>query len=889
MNQTLILFISINILCCFKIKAQQNKKVTGIVSDTTNKRIAGAYVLLISNSDTLNTTTDTAGRFSFTNIKVVGVLLQVSSMGHLPFNKNYSIEQNEFNLPPIILKTAPKQLQEVVIKAKVIPVRLMKDTTEFNAEAYSVRDDDKVEDLLKQLPGITIDADGNASSLGKTLTKIKVNGKDFFTGNLKEFISQLPANIVSKLQVIDDYGDQANFTGIKSGEPQKILNLVMKPNQDRGTFGNLLASAGTNDRYALNINGSLWRDTEQLGFTGATNNINTGAGINTNANAGVNYRNNVGKKIVVSGGYSYRSNKNELAQQSYIETINPLGTIYTQSDQQNNSKTNSNNLDLMVNSKDKENFIQGSLRTSFADSKNNSFSSASQTGIIQQDLITRSISMQRNPNVGANFLMMRHLNKQGGNISIDINGSRGVSDNTDDLGNQIRYYNNGLPVKDSLLNRIVDTRNLNHNININSTFTQPLKKLKDSTINRNIDITYQFAWRNTTNDLETQANDIKGNLGRIDSLSNKYTTSFSTHTIGLNYRYEKQKVQYTIGINAQPNLLTGAYEGRTDKIHRSGFNVSPVGRLSYSISQKRSLMINYNGNSIPPSFNQLQPVPDTRNLQNVIIGNPDLKTAFSHAIDMSYRSIDPVGGRFFQLGLKGTVVQNQVVNNTVLIPDTLNGLKQETRFLNIGGNYGFGTNYSLTLTVKKVYNITFAGGIDYIRQVSFADNQKNFGKGINIIQGINTRVSQKWMTLFGNMSYNYNTNTYSLAQSFPNTIKTWLFRLDSRFYLPKNFSAGVVTSKTINNGYSVRAPNPLLINSYLEKKFFKNKLATLRLESNDLLNQGNTLNRVVAGNAITESKSNQITRYFLISLNLGLQKFGGAGQINGAAPRVYYY
>ena len=878
---TLALFILLGGFCTMAVRAQSHLRLQGTVQDTTKIGIPGANVRLIAGKDTLISSTDSVGRFVFNKISSPSVSVLIRGVGYLSIQKNFNFikGETEIVLPALILKDALNQLDEVVIKARAIPMRLMKDTVEYNANAYTVREGDNVEDLLKQLPGVEVDKDGNVTAAGKEMTKLRVNGKDFFTNNVKDFIARLPADIVEKLQVIDDYGDKANFNGVKTGEPQKMLNLVLKDKRNGGTFANAGVSAGTNDRYAANLNANTWRDTRQIGFNGTATNTNNGTGVNNTTNLGFNIREKIGKNLNVNGNYNLGHNKSELSQQNYIETVNTLGTVYNESSTESESKGSIHNFDVGVQSVDGENFISGNLRGALINNSSNGITSSRQTGVIRQDLLNGRNSDQRTPSFNGDFNLSRHLKKPGRTISFGITAGNNISNSNEDQQNRIGYYDPDTDqlVKDSLRNQMLDTRNRVRNINTTLTLTEPLGNPADSVVKKNIDFSYVYSYTHTSNALVTQVADLSGDFREVDSLSNKYTSSFSTHTIGLNYRYTTKRLNYSLGITAQPNTLTGAYEGRADKINRSGFNVSPLARFDFNPSPKKTISLVYNGSSNAPDFNQLQPVADTRNLQNVIIGNPDLKAAFNHSVNLSYRSVSSGNGSTIQVSLRATAVQDQVVSNTVLIRDTLNSLKQETRYLNTGGNYTFGSNYywSLPFSGRK-YNIEVKGGLNFNRQVSFADNVKNFGRGLGLNQTLGARMNQKWLMLNTNVNYNYRSNVYSLSTSNSNITQTWLFNVDAKTFIITSLSAGLTASKRINQGFSVQNSNPLLLGGYVEKTFFKRR-ASLKVEGNDFLNQGNNLSRTVSDNTITESRSNQVTRYFLFSLNWKLQSFPGRG------------
>ena len=873
----LILLTFLTVFCPLVMLAQQHYKVKGTVLDDLQKGIPGASIHLVVGKDTLSGVTDSLGTYSFGSLKTAEISLHIKSIGFQPYSKNYLLKERgtEQVLPAVTLASVAHQLKEVIIEAKTVAMRLKGDTVEYNAGSYVVREGDRIEDLLKQLPGMAVDKNGEVSIAGKKMTKIRVNGKDFFTGNVKEFIAQLPADMVDKLQVIDDYGDNANFTGIKTGEPQKMLNVVTKGKINKGEFGNVLASGGTDQRYGVNLNANIWRDIQQIGLTASSTNTNNGAGISNNLNSGFNYRNKFSKYLTISGNYNYGHSKNESVRQDYTQTVNSLGTLFTQSESESQSRNDTHRFDLGIQSFSEKNFLLGAIRGSFTEGVNQSFNSSAQTGVILQDLQTGNRRVQQFPNVNASFTNSRRFDKKGRNLtlSLDLGNSAPGTDNQ--LNNKIRYYDQstGLPVKDSLLNQMINSRSKVQSVNSSVSFTEPLGKNTDSDAHKSIDISYQFSLTHNHNRLITSDDNGKGILKRVDSLSNEYTYSFITHRIGLNYRYTAKKLRYSIGINAQPYLLGGAYEGRTDQVNRTGFNISPIAFLSYN-RKDQTYTFYYNGNSMAPDFSQLQPVRDTRNLQNVVIGNPDLKASFNHTASLSYRTVNRKTNNSLQLNINATLTQDQVATNTVLIRDTLNTLKQETRYLNTNGNYNIASTYSYTMPfAKNKYSLEFKGGVSYSQQVSFADNLKNYGKGLNFNQELSGQMNKEWLSLTANVSYSYMNNAYSLPQSIPNTISSWLFSADSKFIVIKSLNIGVRTSKAVNSGYSVANTNPLLITSYVEKSFFKGKKALLRLSGNDLLNQGNNLNRIVSGNSITESRVNQVTRYFLLSFNWRLESF----------------
>jgi hypothetical protein len=875
----IVIFHALWFFCSYNANAQSKRKVTGLVVDSLNASVAGADVYLVADRDTLNSVTDNHGRFAFEGFTSERISLLIIRIGFKAFAKSYRYHKDQLvlTLDSIMLAPQANLLNEVVINAKDRPIKIKRDTVEYNAAFYQVAENDRVEDLLRQLPGVEIDANGNTFAMGKPLLKLRVNGEDFFTNSVKDFIGQLPASVVDKLQIINDFGDEANFTGLRTGESQKMLNLVTKAGQNKGTFGNVLASGGTNERYALQANGNLWEASKQIGINSSSNNTNNDAGINTTAAAGINYRDKLANGITASANYNYGYNKNISKQFNFIETINPGGTILNRSESESRSVDDNHNINFNIQSVAEKSYFQASLGGGWNKRQRDANTISNRTGLIMQDLKNTTSSATETPNINGNFVWAGSMTKPGRSMSAGLTINSGINQVEDDLGNRISYYDrfNHELLKDSLVNRFVDTENRTNGLTADFRYSEPLKSTIDSAVKRNIDFSYYFSLNRTRNSLYTRVNNSIGNASVVDSLSSIYSSSFIQHRFAVDYRYQAKNLNYSLGVTVLPSMLTGQYAGNENKINHVELNISPIVNLSYSLSDWDALAFVYSGISTAPDFYQLQPVPNISNLQNVIIGNPDLKSSFTHSGNLTYQHTDEHTAATFMLGLNGSVVEDQVVSNVVLIQDTLNSLKQESRFENADGTYSIGSMYSYSIPfAKNKFKAELSGTWDYINMVSYANNLLNNNRNINFSQSVRLRMNQKNLTLSGYATYNYSSNRYSIAQFKLRNIETWQFNINGRAFLNKRFSVSADVSKRINSGYSLNALNPLLINLNIEKSIFKNRQGTIALQAYDLLNQGNNLVRSISDNSITDSRYNQITRYFLLSFNYRLQNFG---------------
>ena len=875
----ILIILLFNLLCSGYAIAQATNKVSGTVKDSANRVLSGTSVRLILEKDTLHAVTDFRGKFSISGFSAKKAQLNIRSLGYVPLDIDLEFKPGQkYVNAPYFLQRDKNTLKEVVITTQVIPVRVLKDTIEYNAAAFLIRENDRVEELLRQLPGLRFDKDGRLISMGQPTTKLRVNGEDFFTNNVKDFISQLPADIIAKVQIINDYGDESSFTGNRTGESQKMLNLVTKPGRGKGNFGNTGVYAGTTERYGLQTNGNLWREKKQVGLKANVNSTNNPAGINRNISTGLNYRDKLSEAVTGSFSYSFDNNKNDNHQLDYTETLNPSGSLYTLNDYNRNTRASKHNLNWNLQSIGKVSYIQASVTGNFLNSNSDYRASSEQTGVIKQDLLNNTNTDQYTPEFVGNFAFSHRLTKPGRTLSVGISAKNGNLQADDVMGNRIRYYNpsTGLFAKDSLLNRLMDTKNRLRSLSGTVRFSEPLSNDEDSLVSKNLDIVYTYEREDNTNDLVTRVVNPYGRNRIVDSLSTNYLSRFSSHLFGINFRYGAEDLSYNFGVSAQPNILTVFNKRPWGTIRHAGFNITPVANVSYNISERTSLTFLYNGSSAAPNLAQLQPVPNARNLQNVIIGNPNLKSTFSQMASLSFQNSNLQTGRVLMFAINGNVIQNQVVSNVILRRDTLNGLKQETRFLNANGAYNVDGIYSWSQPfVDNIINLEIRGNVGFGNTVAYSNDIRNENNGFNFSQAVLLRMSKKALSISGDASYNYNSNRYTLGYSNLRNIQVYEFNLSMRATMPQRIIVGFDALKRINIGYAIASSNPTIINMSLEKPFLRKERGTFKIQAYDILNQGNYFIRNVSDNSIMDSKNSQNTRYLQVSININLQQFGG--------------
>lgn len=899
--------------------AQQPINIRGTVKAAEGTYLSKATVILYfpGEKDSLKTLTDETGAFRFTNVKSGNMSIRVSYIGFKPFNKNYdySGKKGEQELTGIVLDPTGDMLQNITLESQKVQIK--EDTVSYKIDSTMYRKNDNVETLLKQLPGVQVDKDGTVTAQGKQVTKVKVNGKEFFGGDVTTATRELNADMVDKIQVIDDYGDQAAFTGVKDGDPGKTLNIQLRKDKNKGYFGNLTAGAGTENRYVGSLSVNKFNNTQQLsvltninntnaslfnfgsmggamgnvissmargmgigrgggGVASALGNFGNSDGISTNKSAGFNYRDEWGKKISAYGSYSFSnrgtSTIKNVTQQNIFE--NRTSTNIQNSD--NYSVTENHRASFNIEYKiDSMNYIKFSPALTY--SKTNSdyisdFLFLGNNGIKNNEGTTADKTFSKSPNLNGNLLYNHRFARRGRTLSMNFSAGQSGTRSTDDYENLSTYYLMGGTNIDTNLYQKIIQDNENRNYGVRASYTEPLSK------KRNLEFNYSYNYQFITNDRETFSMDpVSGNKTYIDTLSNIYDNTYITNRFGVNFRTTEKKYNYTIGLTLQPATIksysyTGKYSFKQDLI-----NYYPVIRFAYNFSRSRSLNINYNGSTSQPSYTQLQPVYDYSNPQYITLGNPNLRPEFTNTFSMRYNNFDFITGDVFFGNISFSFTKDKIVNNTIFRGFGV----QETQYRNSDGFYTATGFYNISKPFQnRKYVLNIGGNIIYNNNISFLDSVKNTGRNFVIGQRLATDIKiKKWLETSAGVNYSLNSTRYTLQQQLNANTVAWTLTHSSRFFLPKDFILSYDIDKTINTGFASNVnANPLIINSTLEKQLFKKKNASIKLQAFDLLNENTSINRTVTGSAITDTRSNRLGRYFLLSFVLRLNKFSGQMQ-----------
>ena len=259
----------------------QNLSVKGTVYDfDTAEPLYPANVQISQVSGTDSTfvggaSTEDDGTFVVNNLKAGNYVARVSYIGYDDVYKNFSLRSGTTmtDLGKITMRGG-QMLDEVAISAVVAKVQMINDTVMFNSAAYKLPEGSSVEDLIRKLPGVQIGSDGNITVNGKQVSRILVNGKEFFNDDKTVALTQLTADMIEKVKAYEKQSDLARQTGIDDGEEETVLDLQVKKGMAKGWFGNLSLGGGAPlekegfDVAALyQVNASLNRFDEDKQFT----------------------------------------------------------------------------------------------------------------------------------------------------------------------------------------------------------------------------------------------------------------------------------------------------------------------------------------------------------------------------------------------------------------------------------------------------------------------------------------------------------------------------------------------------------------------------------------------------------------------------------------------
>lgn len=916
----------------------QNKIVTvsgRVIEAGTKEPVELAAVQLLSLPDSAQVagmTTSAQGYFSLSKQKPGKYLLKVSFIGYItkviPVQLTANVPAKKMG--NIELATDAVMLKEAVVVAEAPQVTVVEDTLMYNSSAYRTPEGAMLEELVKKLPGAEIDDDGNVKINGKELKKIMVDGKEFFGGDVKTGLKNLPVDMVDKLKTYDKKSDLARVTGIDDGEEETVLDLTVKKGMNQGWFGNADLGAGTKDRYTGRMMLNRFIDNTQFSIIGSANNVNDqgfsggGGGPRWRSNNGLNATKMLGatfatqtNKIELGGSVRYNFQDGDISSINSSERFLQNGNSYSNSNNKNRNKGTNVNADFRMEWKP-DTLTNIIFRPNFSYGRTNN-ASLSESGIFNEDPFnlvanpndylnfdnlsddplkdirvnaTNSASLSKGNSLSGNATLQvnRKLNNKGRNLT--FRGVFGYGDNDNDQYTQseTRYYQllNHLG-GDSILyrNQYITTPTHNYNYTAQVTYSEPIAKATF------LQFSYQFQYKYSKSDkttfdlLDYPDWTIGGTLPSgyeahaVDSLSKNAEYRYYNHDASVGLRFIRQKYQLNVGMSFQPQNSTLSYKKGDYMIDttRTVFNFAPNMDLRFRFSKVSQLRFTYRGRSSQPTMENLLPITDNSNPLNIRMGNPGLKPSFAHTMRLFYNTYNAEKQRGIMTHFSFTATQNSISNSTRYNEET-GGLI--TRPENINGNWNafglFGFNTALRnkkYTINTFTNINYQNNVAFLYNQDTKNNDRNTSTGLMLGERVTGSYRNDWFEFSLNGSINYTAERNKLRPENNQEPYTYSYGASTNITMPWKMTLATNITNQSRRGYrdSSMNRNELIWNAQLAQSLLKGA-GTISFEVYDILRQQSNISRSLTADMRSVSEYNGINSYCMVHFIYRLNIFG---------------
>ena len=892
--------------------------VTGTLVDSANRKTTLNYatISVFKGTDTVLTTyklSDDKGVFKIVNLELgVKYRLVINAWMYNIFRKEIIITGTEPNLNVGVLALAEKRndLNEVVIMSERPPVVVRKDTIEFNAESFKTLPSAVVEDLLKKLPGVAIDANGGIMVNGKSVSKILVDGKEFFGGDQQIATKNLPANIIDKVQLSDDPEAKRRDPDIVAGNIPQIINLKLKKAIKSGAFGKFYAGGGPKELFEAGGIMNFFRDTTQVSVLGYGNNVNKpgfsigdvmriggfqrsgvnstsinsdggfslngisfggsmNGGVQKSAGGGANFNTLTKKGVKINGKYFLGYSDNFNNTQTDIDQTLGDRRLFINSQSLQNSINYSHNFGGRIEAKlDSLTTltIEPNISIGIADSDGTLVTSTFNNNLqLESDGNNISKSKGRTNDYNLSTNLWKDFKKKGRSLNLTLNVSQ--RDNLTDNYN-INESNFYLPANPAvLLDQLRDNNISNFNINLNGNYSEPLSKVLTLSIassanyidNENALVTF---FRNPNN----QDYDIA-----VPSLSETVIQSGYKTNNRLSLRWAVTK-----NLNIQPGFVFNTIDLKNEFANNQNFDqhfnfFAPQLTIRY-----KSLNFSYSPSFREADVRYLQPIANNTNQFYIQNGNPNLRPSKTHQVNMNLYKYDTQKTLSYNLYLGGSV-QNDGVIMSRIIGD---GGVQTVTPINRDGIWQFHSNGNISKdfkTTKRQFTITAGYWGNYNKSYVMVNNIMSESKIINGGPRLGGRINLNDKLEFGE-TYSFGFNKSFYTDNFFRNLNYYNHGSDTELIvrIPKK----VVWETNYRLQYNTQTLNGQnntisFWNAAVTTLFMKNDRLQLKLSVNDILNTNNRRYVYITENTARDMRINNLGRHGLLTLTYNIQNFGG--------------
>ena len=894
-----ILLLGFLALSALQSSWSQQMKLTGTIYDTSNVvplRNVSVMALRLKDSVLLNfTRTNQLGEFTLTGfpIDTFQLIIEHPKLETRTFYIIGSQDNYDIKVPRIQLLQKTQNIREVTVLTNRNAIYFKGDTLVYVADSFNVGQNAVVEDLLKKLPGIKVADDGSITSQGKEISKVLVDGDEFFGSDPTIATRNLGAKGVESVQVYEKKNEDAAI-----GEDDKIqvLDLKLKDSAKKGYFGKISGASdfgiirdnpfyeseillnNFNKKQKISVflltsntpkSNFGFGDMNKFGLENEQNNSgmtmwdqssrNNSSGIPQTTKAGIYYSDKIGKTGKIGFNYSYYENRlNAVSSSQSQYFLQQDSSYFTQDSSANVSKNQSHrfNLNYSVNL-DSLTYLEvrPNLHVDFGESDNfseNTFLTESLNPYLSTGV--RNVNSSKGMSSNSQAILRRKFKKVNRELELKyiLNTSSNQSDGS--------LYT----LKTGALSDTIDQSKINDNANTTNygilTYTEPFAKKWKFQLEY-----YVESGKSNQNKLTFEKNTLTGDYTeKVSLFTNQFdNTRFQQRGTGL-LVFEHRQHTFTGGLGFR-NIEVQSTNVITSLVTNQNINnFLPKFSYQFKPGMSKRISLNYSTASSPASINDLQPVQDNTNPNRIQIGNPDLKPNYVHNLRLNANVWQALSGRYFWSGGNASLTNNAFATSTTY--DQYGRTVAQTKnvdgniFANVfaGGGFPiFNRKIELAPNVNGSYN----------KYTNFINGQANVTKTTAVTAGLDIELKLDSLNITIGNSYTYNNPVSSLSSVSNQPFATQKYFIDGEWRLPHHFQIKSDATYTINTGRAAEFNrNIFIVNFEVSKAFLPTENVILGLSANDILNQNLNLQRQINGNVITDNRTTIISRYFLVKL-----------------------
>lgn len=883
------------------------------------------------------------GIFILNNIPAGKYKLIISSVGFAERTQEIQMPNKHLDLPTIHLHEQVQHLAEVSVQGHAAEMTVKGDTIEYNTAAYQVSETATVEELLKKMNGVEVDKEGKVTINGEEIKSVRIDGKKFFGDDVQTATKNIPAEMIEKIQVIDEKSEMAKLTGFEDDDTERIINLSLKKNRKQGVFGNYSGALGmdlvgdngkwfdydqqflSNDfRYGANIFTNLLLGESQTTIIAGANNTNEirsgrgrgnwggqNAGITASENIGVNTNidltNRITKRdnttsLLLGGDATFNHAQNDTRTRSNKESYT---NEYTYINNDSTSKlSHSWNAQMRLELEyqiDTLNKLILRPTIGYTNNEGNSYNiyTFDRDTVIDtlnhvvriNDGYQQQFSLSENINAGLRAIYNHKFLRPGRSLTMQANINF-----TNTKGNTQTYSYDQLQQIATVDQRTLSGNNT-YSYSLRTSYVEPIYEN-----NHLLEMVLSLSGNNRISEKNQYTKDsITGDYSVYDSIySNNLLNSLYSEQLELNYRWVQEKFDLMVGARAiAQQTHSRTYYGNTlarDTLYNN-WNFSPNLNFRYRFERKKFARIIYRGTTQQPSITQMEPVRNNSDALNETVGNLGLQPAYRHNIFMMYSSFNQKKFSSFMTGLRATITEDALTNNTIY-DQTGKRYMQTVNADIIPWNIGWDM-MSNTPFANKMFQLHTRSAINYNERVAYILREQDAAQIEQMIDAGtmplgkashtgNLRVSSDIALRFTHKIVDIgikNTNIYSLTRNSLNdqsksSVGDWIITGDVTFHLPKQWNISTDIGFTGRYGYTgIDDPNEIMWNASIDKTWNN---ATLTLKVYDLLHDKKNIVQTIGEDYVSYKRFNTLPTYAMLTFTYKLNRMGGL-KAKGAA------